>query len=183
MGLADVDLFAVGVGPGSFSGLRIAVTAARALALPSNRPVRGVDSARALAWQVGSARGADAVTVAGDARRARLWLARFDTRSPDTPMVEPYRLVPHDELPGSMPADGLVISPDWDRIADVLRAANVDAELVEEACVPSAVAVARLALRAHRAGEQQAPPVPIYLHPPVFVKPSFPATPPGEANP
>ena len=31
---SDVDLFAVGLGPGAFSGVRIALSAARGMALP-----------------------------------------------------------------------------------------------------------------------------------------------------
>ncbi|MFW5834087.1 MAG: tRNA (adenosine(37)-N6)-threonylcarbamoyltransferase complex dimerization subunit type 1 TsaB [Pseudomonadota bacterium] len=41
--LADLDLLAVGHGPGSFTGVRIAVAAARGLALALDRPVIGID--------------------------------------------------------------------------------------------------------------------------------------------
>ena len=47
--LAEVDAFAVDVGPGSFTGLRIGVCVVNALAFATARPVIAVDALRALA--------------------------------------------------------------------------------------------------------------------------------------
>lgn len=48
--LSDVDLFATGVGPGSFTGIRIALNTIKTFAYCYDKPVGGVNSLKNLAW-------------------------------------------------------------------------------------------------------------------------------------
>ncbi|MBQ3133011.1 MAG: tRNA (adenosine(37)-N6)-threonylcarbamoyltransferase complex dimerization subunit type 1 TsaB [Clostridia bacterium] len=50
---ADIDLFAVAAGPGSFTGVRIGVAAVKGLALPADKPCAGVSTLAAMArlWE------------------------------------------------------------------------------------------------------------------------------------
>lgn len=41
--LSDIDVFATTIGPGSFTGIRIAVNTARAFAYAQNKPILGID--------------------------------------------------------------------------------------------------------------------------------------------
>ena len=56
LALADVDVFAVATGPGSFTGLRVGIATMQGLALAAARPLVGVSALDALA-RVGAARG------------------------------------------------------------------------------------------------------------------------------
>ncbi|MEI8206857.1 MAG: tRNA (adenosine(37)-N6)-threonylcarbamoyltransferase complex dimerization subunit type 1 TsaB, partial [Kiritimatiellales bacterium] len=73
---SDISLYAVGRGPGSFSGMRMAFAVAQALALPNKTEVRAVSSGAALALAA-SREGAKQIAVVGDARRGQLWYGLF----------------------------------------------------------------------------------------------------------
>lgn len=68
---ADVDRIAVGLGPGTFTGLRIGVATARALAQSTGAQLVGVDTLRALA----SVPDSPAVLAVVDARRGEAFVA------------------------------------------------------------------------------------------------------------
>jgi tRNA threonylcarbamoyl adenosine modification protein YeaZ len=53
IGWRDLDALAVGIGPGNFTGLRVAVAAARGLALATGLPAHGVDGFTAAAEGTG----------------------------------------------------------------------------------------------------------------------------------
>lgn len=68
------DAILVGCGPGSFTGVRIAVAAARGLALGWNVPVHGVSSLALVAAGVGS----EALTVAVEGGHGEIFVQDFD---------------------------------------------------------------------------------------------------------
>ena len=76
---ADLDAFAVGRGPGAYTGLRVSLTAARGWALPADKPVWTVSSGAALAAEVFAERPEISRFVAwGDARRGLIWAGLFE---------------------------------------------------------------------------------------------------------
>ena len=75
----DFDRFAVTTGPGSFTGIRVALAAARGLALGTSRPVLGItifDVLAADATEAGIP--APRLLVAVESRRAECFLQLFD---------------------------------------------------------------------------------------------------------
>ena len=76
--LESIDLYAVSAGPGSFTGLRIGVSALKGLAWAADKPCVGVSTLYAMAWNLAHA---DALLVcAMDARRQQVYNALFEAK-------------------------------------------------------------------------------------------------------
>lgn len=73
LGIEDVELLAVGLGPGSFTGVRIGVATAKGLSLARRTPMKGVRTSRVLA------RGADGAlrVVLVDAKKDEIFVAAY----------------------------------------------------------------------------------------------------------
>jgi tRNA threonylcarbamoyladenosine biosynthesis protein TsaB len=84
----DLDAVAVGVGPGTFTGLRVGIATARALAGAHGLPLRPVSSLRALAEGID----ADARLPLIDARRGELFAALYDAGGEE--LLEPFAAEP-----------------------------------------------------------------------------------------
>lgn len=99
MGLSfqDLGLIAVGVGPGSFTGVRVAVATARGLALAGNIPVVGVNSFEVFSvLAVPQLQTEEQLYVVLDARRRDLFYQMYDERG--TLISEPQMMMPGDLL-------------------------------------------------------------------------------------
>ena len=87
LSLADIDAVAVAHGPGSFTGVRIGVAAAKGLCWGADKPAVGVSTLEAMAWGGGCERlGADSVICcAMDARRGQIYnaLLRWSGGAPE----------------------------------------------------------------------------------------------------
>ena len=74
--LNDVDRFAVSVGPGSFTGLRVGIATIQGLAMARRTLVTPVSSFEALAWHARAT--ADGIATWIDAHRGEVFAALFD---------------------------------------------------------------------------------------------------------
>ena len=87
--LTDMDAIAVAVGPGSFTGIRIGVAAAKGLAFSVDKPAVGVSTLAALARNVAFADGL--VVCAMDARRQQVYNANFAAENGTLTRLTPDR--------------------------------------------------------------------------------------------
>ena len=95
--LRDVDAVAVARGPGSFTGVRIGVAAAKGLCWGGDLPAIGVSTLEAMAWQ-GQGREDCIICPAMDARRGQIYNARFRFEGEKLLRLTEDRAVSLDEL-------------------------------------------------------------------------------------
>ncbi|MGJ3260370.1 MAG: tRNA (adenosine(37)-N6)-threonylcarbamoyltransferase complex dimerization subunit type 1 TsaB [Rhodospirillales bacterium] len=162
----DIDAVAVTRGPGAFTGLRIGLAAARALALALGKPCLGIGTFAALHDAVKRDAGyaaADACVIAVDSKRDELFVAIYDTDG--RPQGDPAALRPEDIPERLGEAANVVVAGDGAaRIVPVL-APRLHVVHAAEAELPDPVVVARLGIAALAAPET-APATPLYLRPP-----------------
>ncbi len=91
---ADLDGLGVGTGPGNFTGIRIAVSAARGLALGLGRPAIGVNGFDVLAYGLPRP-----VTAMIPAPRGQAYVQRFTDRVADAPLLVDQPPADHAMIP------------------------------------------------------------------------------------
>ena len=167
IGPEAIDRFAVGIGPGSFTGIRMAISAAWGMALPAGRQVVGFPSPDVLAADLAREMGAGILMIVGDARRERLWLAEYALSNGRANRQAPIRVIPTDKLADLLQPTTRVATSDWMRLADFLsRSVPTACTLLRETHVPRAQTLAEIACEETPA-VSPAPPLPLYLHPAV----------------
>ncbi|RFC00613.1 tRNA (adenosine(37)-N6)-threonylcarbamoyltransferase complex dimerization subunit type 1 TsaB [Rhizobium leguminosarum bv. trifolii] len=90
MTLSDIDRIAVTIGPGSFTGIRVGVAAARGFALSLNVPAVGVTTLEVMASAQREKTPHRAVLAAMDAKRDEIYLQSFS--SDGSPLDAPRAL-------------------------------------------------------------------------------------------
>jgi len=161
---ADLDRLAVTVGPGTFTGTRIGVAAARGLALATGAEVVGASSLAVMA-QVAArdlgARSDEDMAVAVDARRGEVYVQLFgaNERIASAPMLLPVEDAAR--LGGGGPL--LVVGSGAAGVAAAAERIGRPVMARLAGLLPSAVALARMAADLAPA---EGPLQPLYLRPP-----------------
>jgi tRNA threonylcarbamoyladenosine biosynthesis protein TsaB len=173
--LAELDYLAFTQGPGSFTGLRIAVGAVQGLALGLDRPVIGISTLAALAARAQRQHGASRVAVAMDARMGQVYWGQYELDDAgDLIRQVPDQLMKPGQVQPLPPGEWQAVGAGWLRYKDVLEAASglrIGSMTVEQ--YPHAEDIARLAVERARLGEGVAAPLaqPVYLREQVAEKP------------
>lgn len=160
-GFASLGRVAVTVGPGSFTGLRVGIAAARAIGLACKVPVVGVSTLAALAAPLILEQEPGLVAVAIDARHGNVYFAAF---GPDGRAASAPRVLPPREAVRSLGAGPVRIAgPAAAMLAAEAGSAGPEIEFEPEHTGLDIIFVARLGLLADPA---LTPPRPLYLKAP-----------------
>jgi len=109
--LDAVGAFAISIGPGSFTGLRIGLATLKALAFDETRPVAAVPTLAALCAAAAGATGPVAALL--DARRGELYAAAVAAAGDPEPTLLPDSVFTPEELAAALPREAtLVIGED-----------------------------------------------------------------------
>lgn len=154
-GWDDLTRLAVTVGPGSFTGIRVGVAAARGLALALDLPLTGITTLEALAAQTRIRHPGRAVLAALDARRGEVYVQVFDADG--RPLAGPRAMTL--AAAGEMVAGGMALCGSAARLLAGSSGASGLAFGPEDAA-PDIAAVAALAARRPLTQEK---PKPLYL--------------------
>jgi len=167
--LAQLDGIAFGMGPGSFTGVRIACGAAQGLAFGANLPVAGVCTLQALAEASGKLR----VIAALDARMGEIYHAAYEKREGAWVALSEPRLCKPEEAP-PLPGNGWFGAGSGFAVHGAVLAERYAGQLqgADDAAVPQAAAIAALgaAQFAQGVGMDAAEALPLYLRDKVALK-------------
>ena len=148
----DVDLVAVTVGPGSFTGVRIGVTTAKTLAFCCGAEILGIDTLETIA--AAAPPDVERLEVAIDAQRNEVVVQKFHRGGNGwfMPDEDEARLIDIDVWLDNLQPGTVISGPILKKLAG--RLPKSITVLPPELCRPTAANVARLAARQYAAGRR-----------------------------
>jgi len=158
---SDVDRVAVTTGPGSFTGMRVGISAARGIALAAAKPVIGLTTLAAYAAPLLAQDDSTPVAVVIDARHEHVYLQVFG-RGGRT-LVPPRIASVNEAMRNASVAPTRIVGDAANLVAAAWPATEPAPKLVENLPAPDIAWVARLGVTAL---ENQAAPKPVYLRAP-----------------
>lgn len=123
--LRQLDCLAYSQGPGSFTGLRIAIGAIQGLALGLDRPVIGVSTLAALALRCQRLHAANLVAVAMDARMGQVYWGQYQRNADgDCMALAADALLDPRAVPELTPDSWITAGSGWLKYQDMLTDAS-----------------------------------------------------------
>ncbi len=117
---SDLDLVACGVGPGSFTGIRIGIATAAALAYAAGKPVLDLGSLDGIA--ANAPEGAGRVVVLLDARQGRVFRGRFRREAARLIPEQAYDAPAAEDARAALPPDAFVLGDARRKYEDLFAA-------------------------------------------------------------
>jgi tRNA threonylcarbamoyladenosine biosynthesis protein TsaB len=114
----QIEVIAVGLGPGSYTGIRVALSVAQGWQLASRNggmKLLGVSSAECLAAQAQAEKISGRVNVVIDAQRNEFYLAAYEISADGWREIEPLRILTRAEVESRAGAKEILIGPEVTR--------------------------------------------------------------------
>jgi len=115
IGRAEVECLAVGLGPGSYTGIRVALSIAQGWQLATGVKLLGIGSAECLAAQAQTGKMFGRVNVVIDAQRGEFYLATYEVTANGVKPFAPLKIVAAAEIEVRTGAGEIVIGPEMTR--------------------------------------------------------------------
>ncbi|MNL10551.1 tRNA threonylcarbamoyladenosine biosynthesis protein TsaB [compost metagenome] len=145
--LTDIDVFAVGQGPGSFTGIRVAANAGKTFAYSFNKPMVTVDSLTLLAEQAKDSK--MPVMAIINAYKNMVYTGIFDTSGSEVKFVKGPEAIPVRELSKHVTEKTLVVGDGWEAFHEYFPE-ELSAKLVRDSKYSDEPLAKTLGLMAHR---------------------------------
>jgi len=94
--IGDIDYFACGIGPGSFTGIRVGIATIKGLSFSLNKPVLGISTLDILAKNAGITN--EVIVPIIDAKRNLIYCSAYKTKNGILKRIMPYMLLTEEEL-------------------------------------------------------------------------------------
>ena len=157
----ELDRIAVTVGPGSFTGLRVGISAARGIALAAAKPAIGLTTLAALAAPHIAEDGATPVMAAIDARHDHVYMQVFGPGG--RALLAPRIATLRDAVRAATNGPARIVGSAAALIARAWPAGEPLPALVDQRAAPDIAWIARLGAAA---SDAEGPPKPLYLRAP-----------------
>ena len=110
-GRRDIECIAVGVGPGSYTGIRTAIALTQGWQLAAEVKVQSIDSLEALAFGQQAAGERGTITFAVDAARGEFYIAKFELGDEGIKSLEHTHLVKRREFEQLLNSEPIITGP------------------------------------------------------------------------
>ncbi len=147
----DIDLIAVNVGPGSYTGLRVGVTCAKTLAYSLNKPVIDVPAFDAIAEDYPM--NATPICPIMDARRGHVYACIYQLENTQRKRVSDFLVIQPERLVSLLPRPVIVFGGGVLLYKEQLQQKDIIAD-TENQAVPKVEYVALLGESAYKAGRR-----------------------------
>ncbi len=105
--IQEIDYFACGLGPGSFTGIRVGLAAIKGLSIANNKPLIGISTLDIIAKNAKN--DARLIVTALDARRDLIYYATYRNQNDNLKRVSAYKLITFKDFIAKLKNSALVL--------------------------------------------------------------------------